>query len=140
MTRTSIKSAVPDKSGNGNPRGRPVDAALQERRREEILDQATKVFAQRGYPNTDVQDIADPLRISKGTVYRYFPSKERLFLAAVERGVKQLQVHIDRAVEPVEDPVDRMAVAARTYLEFFAQNPQLAELFVQERAEFRSGH
>lgn len=117
-----------------------MDAALQERRREAILEQATAIFAQRGFPNTDVQDIADSLKISKGTVYRYFPSKERLFLAAVERGVKQLQVHIDGAVEPVADPVDRMAVAARAYLEFFSVNPQLAELFVQERAEFRSGH
>src|SRR6266576_1817616 len=103
MTGASVKST--NRNGNGttavaprNPRGRPKDAALQERRREQILEKATVVFAKHGYPNTDVQFVADPLGISKGTVYRYFPSKERLFLAAVKRGVERLKEHVDGSV------------------------------------------
>ena len=119
------------------PRGRPRDAALQQRRREQILAEATAVFAEHGYPGTDVQFIADPLGISKGTVYRYFPTKEELFLAAVERGVLRLKEHMERRVETVADPVERIAVAIRSHLEFFRSDPQLVELFIQERAEFR---
>jgi hypothetical protein len=37
----------------------------------------------------------------------------------------------------VEDAVEKMVVAVRAYLEFFRSNPDLAELFIQERAEFR---
>jgi AcrR family transcriptional regulator len=145
MARASTKSAVtrpgrvaqcPD-APRPIPRGRPPDEALQERRRAEILDQAAVVFAKHGYPNTDVQFIADPLDISKGTVYRYFPSKERLFLAAVERGVRQLKAHIDRAVEGITDPLRRIAAGTRAHLEFFKTRPALVELFVLERAEFR---
>jgi AcrR family transcriptional regulator len=110
---------------------------LRERRQEEILAKATAVFAEHGYPNTDVQFVADPLGISKGTVYRYFPSKESLFLAAVERGVRQLEEHMNRAIFAEPDLVERMAVATTAYLEFFAANPALVELFIQERAEFR---
>jgi AcrR family transcriptional regulator len=142
MTGESVKFT----SGNGNgapaaaarnPRGRPRDEALQERRREQILEKATEVFAQHGYPNTDVQFVADPLGISKGTVYRYFPSKERLFLAAVQRGVERLKQHVDRAVESIADPIERIETATRAHLEFFKARPQLVELFVLERAEFR---
>src|SRR3954471_19216176 len=134
MTGESAK--LPNGNGNGastaavrNPRGRPRDEALQERRREQILEKATVVFAEHGYPNTDVQFVADPLGISKGTVYRYFPTKEELFLAAVERGVLRLEEHMDRRVEAVEDPVERIAVAIRSHLEFFRSDPQLVELF-----------
>src|SRR3954447_22999747 len=92
-------------------RGRPKDLSLQDRRREQILDKATRVFAKHGFPNTDVQFIADPLGISKGTVYRYFPSKEQLFLAAVERGVRHLEEHMNRVIEAEADLVERMAAA-----------------------------
>jgi AcrR family transcriptional regulator len=56
-------------------RGRPRDETLVRRRREEILAAATRIFAQLGYRNTDVQIVADQLKVGKGTVYRYFPSK-----------------------------------------------------------------
>jgi AcrR family transcriptional regulator len=133
MTRASLKSLGP---AFKNPRGRPRDEALQERRREQILEKATRVFAEHGYPNTDVQFIADPLGISKGTVYRYFPSKEQLFLAAVERGVRQLNETMERATAH-PDGVHVLVEATRAYLEFFESHPDLVELFVQERAEFR---
>lgn len=131
MTRQSTK--CPPK----NPRGRPRDEALHERRRGEILEKAVEVFAKHGYPNTDVQFIADPLGISKGTVYRYFESKEQLFLAAVAWGVDQLEQHMDRAIKHIEDPLEMMAAAVRAYLEFFRSRPALVEMLIQERAEFR---
>lgn len=121
-------------------RGRPVDEELQERRREQILDAATRIFARHGYQNTDVQQVAEKLGISKGLVYRYFSKKEELFLAAVERGVDQLEAHMDQVLEQTADPLQRMQAAPRAYLQFFEDHPDLVELFVHERAEFRDRH
>ena len=119
-------------------RGRPRDEALQKRRCEDILCAASRIFAQRGYPNTDLQDIAESLGIAKGTIYRYFPTKEKLFLATIERGVRCLDEHIKaaRAAEP--EPLRQIAAMIRAYLQFFEKYPQLTELLIQERAEFRS--
>ncbi|MGD0770540.1 MAG: TetR/AcrR family transcriptional regulator [Tepidisphaeraceae bacterium] len=117
--------------------GRPPDEALQERRREAILKVAAQLFARHGFADTDVQWIADALSISKGTVYRYFPSKEKLFLAAVERGVKRMRKHIDAARRGATDKIDEIRAAVIAYLRFFKKNPQLVELFIQERAEFK---
>jgi AcrR family transcriptional regulator len=117
--------------------GRPKDDELQERRREQILDEAAGRFAEHGYPNTDVQWIADALSVAKGTVYHYFASKEELFRAAVRRGVDRLHQHVERAIEGIDDPLRLIEVAIGAYLKFFAANPQLVELFVQERAEFK---
>jgi AcrR family transcriptional regulator len=117
--------------------GRPPDEALQERRRAGILAAAAKHFARRGFQGTDVQDIADELKISKGSVYRYFPTKQELFLATVDHGVRQLHEYICQSSEHVHDPLERMAAAVRAYLAFFKSHPELVELFIQERAEFR---
>ena len=120
-------------------RGRPKHAApIVEQRCEKILCRASRVFAEMGYPNADVQVVADALKVSKGTIYRHFPTKQKLFLAAVERGVRCLDEHIKAARAKESDPLKQIAVMIRAYLEFFEKHPQLAELFIQERAEFRS--
>jgi len=117
--------------------GRPKDSSLAARRREEILEGAAQLFAARGYPHTDVQLVADTLGLGKGTIYRYFPSKRELFLAAVDRGMRQLQEQVQAATAEVEDPLERIVRAIRTYFAFFAAHPELVELFMQERAEFK---
>ncbi len=117
-------------------RGRPRDEQLTARRRDEILDVAGRMFARRGYPNTDLQVVADEVGVGKGTIYRYFPSKQELFLAAVDRAIRRLRDQVD-ASTTATDPLDQMQQAVRAYLAFFEANPELVELLIQERAEFK---
>lgn len=117
--------------------GRPKDPALQQRRCAEILDAANRVFAKHGYRNTDVQQIADELGIGKGTIYRYFDTKEKLFLAAADAGMQQLEQHIHARVEGVDDPLEFLRTGALAYVGFFQKRPELVEILIQERAEFR---
>jgi AcrR family transcriptional regulator len=121
--------------------GRPKDPALEARRKAQILETAATVFAESGFAGTDVQVIADRLCVGKGTVYRYFPTKEALFLAAVRRGLEELTAHMDAVLDdPVDDPVEETRRVIRTYLGFFARRPEMAELFIQERAAFPHHH
>jgi AcrR family transcriptional regulator len=117
--------------------GRPSDPALRERRRREILDAAARLFARHGYSDTDTQDLADKLGVAKGTLYRYFPTKRELFLAAVDRVMHRLREQIDVAVSDIEEPLDRIARAVEEYLVYFADNPDFVELLIQERAQFK---
>jgi AcrR family transcriptional regulator len=118
-------------------RGRPRIEGLTARRREEILAAATDIFERRGYPGTDLQVVADRLGLGKGTVYRYFPTKEALFLAAADRGMRLLQERTEREARKAVDPLERIVRATHAYLSFFDEHPEFVELFVQERAEFR---
>lgn len=118
------------------PVGRPRDDDALAKRSEAILDVAVKVFAQKGFAATDVQEIADLAGVGKGTIYRHFESKERLFLAAAERGVERLHQAIDAAAEPVANPIERIRAAIVAFLTFFDQHPEYIELVVQERAHF----
>jgi AcrR family transcriptional regulator len=116
---------------------RPADATLWESRQEEILEAAAKLFAEHGYAGTDTQLLADELGVGKGTLYRYFPSKRDLFLAAADRVMRKMLRQIEASIEGVEDPLDRIAVAIRAYLAFFAEHPEFVELLMQERAQFK---
>ena len=106
-------------------------------RREAILEAATSFFSEIGYRNTDVQQIADRLTIGKGTVYRYFLSKEALFFAAVDRAIHKMEEYIRSKIHDEKNDVARIRLAIRSYIEFYQNNPQFVELLVQERAEFR---
>jgi multidrug efflux pump subunit AcrA (membrane-fusion protein)/DNA-binding transcriptional regulator YbjK len=118
--------------------GRPKDPDLESRRRDEILAAAAKVFARDGFAETDVQDIADAVGVSKGTVYRYFETKDGLFLAAVDRGLRELCATCDAIFEDAAlSPLAMVRKAVTNYLTFFHRRPEMAELFIQERAAFR---
>ena len=119
------------------PRGRPKDETLVAMRQEQILDAAAPVFAKHGFRNTDVQYVADALQVGKGTIYRYFPSKEALFLAAVDRGMRRLTERFEAEVHTIAEPLERMEHAIRVYLGFFLEHPEYVELLILERAEFR---
>ena len=88
----------------------------EERRREQILDAATKLFSEKGYADTDTQLLADQLKVGKGTLYRYFPSKRELFLAAVDRVMRDLRDRVDASIVGIEEPFARMETAIRLRL------------------------
>jgi AcrR family transcriptional regulator len=106
-------------------------------RREEILETATELFAEHGFSDAITQVLADRLQIGKGTLYRHFPSKRDLFLAATDRVMIKLNERVEASIAGVDDGLERVARAIAAYLAFFAQNPQFVELLIQERANFK---
>jgi AcrR family transcriptional regulator len=62
-----------------------------ERTRREILDVATREFADRGYDGARVDEIAERTRTSKRMVYYYFGGKRQLYVAVLERAYAQIR-------------------------------------------------
>ncbi len=110
---------------------------LVDKKREAILEAAARVFAERGFGDTDVQVIADAAGVGKGTVYRHFGNKQDLFLAAADDGMKRFETLVYQVLEKTEEPAEIIRQAALTYAEFFHNHPQYLELILLQRAEFR---
>jgi AcrR family transcriptional regulator len=119
-------------------RGRGRDSRQRHRApgRDDILAVAANEFAEWGYRGSDMGRVADALRMGKGTLYRYFRSKEELFLAAVDLGLRRLREAVDASTDEATGPHERVARAITTGLTFFEANPEFAELLIQGRAEF----
>jgi AcrR family transcriptional regulator len=106
-------------------------------KRQAILDRAIEAFAESGYRGADVQVIADGAGVGKGTVYRYFQSKEELFWAATFEVMLRLEKTLFTSMDRVEGTCAKIRASAIAYAKFFQSNPQFLEVFIQERAEFR---
>lgn len=63
--------------------GKLTRAEQKARRPKQILDAAFEEFVERGYVATRVEDIADRVGVTKGTIYVYFETKEELFSAMI---------------------------------------------------------
>lgn len=106
--------------------------------KEDILAVATQVFANCGFRNTDVQEIADKLGIGKATIYRAFGTKEQLFFAAVDQGMQLLnEAMLEHDCNDEIEPGEKMRRTLFRFLSFFDQHQELIELLIQERSEFR---
>jgi AcrR family transcriptional regulator len=106
-------------------------------KRQAILDQAIRTFAELGFRGTDVQVIADRAGVGKGTIYRYFRSKQDLFWATTYEVLQRMERHMFQAMEGVEDARAKLRAAAVGYARFFLANPEYLQLFLQDLAEFR---
>jgi AcrR family transcriptional regulator len=121
----------------GEKKGRCCSDEAILARREEILETATALFAEHGFSDAVTQALADRLSVGKGTIYRHFPSKRALFLAAADRVMRQVQERVDSSIAGIDDGLERITQAISTFLAFFAEHPSYVELLIQERAHFK---
>ncbi len=101
-------------------------------REEEILSAAARIFLQKGYHGTSVQDIADAVGLLKGSLYHYIRSKEqllaRLFDGALEDTVRELEA-IARRDAPAGE---RLADMVRAYVRAVTANLDAVGLYLRE--------
>lgn len=114
-----------------------ASTAKREQRMQSIIETAARLFAREGFADCEMERVASELGVAKGTLYLYFKSKEELFLACVDFGMRELQAAVQRGAEGKTDPFERISEAIRAYLLFFEQHPEQVELLIQERAYFR---
>lgn len=74
--------------------------ARRQSRREAILDVAAQSFLERGYAGTTMSAIAATLGGSKGTLWSYFPSKEVLFAAVIDRVTEAFRAQLSLILNP----------------------------------------
>ena len=81
-------------------------AARAEARREEILDAAQRIFAERGYHETGIADIAAELGIGHGTFYRYFDNKQDIAAQVLERAIMEIAAALSDEDPAASNTVD----------------------------------
>jgi AcrR family transcriptional regulator len=104
------------------------------RRREEILAAAKRVFAARGFHATTMADVAKAARLSYGSIYWYFPSKEALFHALMEAEEAALRARIAAALAEglPSSPEEAFRRAVRATFEFFEADRAAVKLLFRD--------
>lgn len=99
---------------------------------QRILDAAIAVFAQNGYFQARVADIAERAGVADGTVYLYFHSKEEILRAAIDSAFTAFLERARRELEATKDPRRRLHRMAFLHLEMLGANRDLAVVFQTE--------
>ncbi len=101
---------------------------------QKILDAAIDVFAQKGFHDTRVDEIVDASKTSKGAVYFYFPSKQDIFLAIIDKFASLLEGRLKSAIDQDASGVERVSAALQICLKTFEQYRSLAKVFLVQAA------
>lgn len=112
-----------------------------------ILRHATAVFSERPFHEVLTDDISSRLGVGKGTLYRYFASKEELYFATIIHGLDGMREAIDLCLgedAPLEQTIESLAVTVIGYFwerrDFFVLlHRHEAKLEPTERAEWQKG-
>src|SRR5437660_7986372 len=95
-------------------------------KRERILRAATDVFAQSGYFNAKVSDIAKAAGVADGTIYLYFDGKEDLLTSIFRDHTRNYLQSLERDLANVNRPAERIRIAIRHHLETLGRDRSLA--------------
>jgi TetR/AcrR family fatty acid metabolism transcriptional regulator len=101
-------------------------------KRDAILRAAIDVFAERGFFNAQVADVARAAGVAAGTVYLYFRSKDDLLVSIFERTMKEALAEGREAVAGISDPAERLREFARLHLRRLGRDRNLAIVFQVE--------
>jgi AcrR family transcriptional regulator len=103
-------------------------------RRQDLLDAALHVFAEKGISRTTVSDITEAAGVAKGTFYLYFESKEHLVAALKERFVDQILEHATALYSRVgkDDWWQLVDETVTSFVDFMVENRDMIEVMVQE--------
>ncbi len=120
---------------------RPSDQEPPRRRkqkdaRDRILQSALDEFSEKGFHATTIDSIAERAGMAKGTVYRYFKTKESLFNALKEDTISEFVELARQDLSREEDVLRIIESVIRMYLSFFEKNSAFFKVIVQEHKDF----
>lgn len=105
---------------------------------ERILKAAVRLFARSGFSGVATKDIAQTASVSEGNLFRYFPTKRDLFVAALESELRQFQVRAESLtrIANAEEPRAVLEAIFALIIETVAVNPNTIRLLQFSALEF----
>jgi AcrR family transcriptional regulator len=100
--------------------------------RAKLLDAMVRAVAEKGYEAATVADAVRLARVSRGTFYELFESKEACLAAAYRLGTDVLEARVQDAVTDAADWREELRLGLRTYLRTLEEEPLFARVYLLE--------
>jgi AcrR family transcriptional regulator len=130
-------TASPSPATKGPAAGRPAalskKARQSEQTRESLLSRCLRLFAERGFSSTSVDDIANAAGVTKGAIYWHFASKDEIFQTILDRIRERWQAVVHVPVSALTSPTAQIEQLFDAYAELFRQSPEMC-WFLQQVA------
>ena len=115
----------------------PVDddrqlTAQGRERKQQLVDCAARLFAERGYAETRIKDIVEAAGVAKGLFYWYFDNKDALFAEVAADIRLRLRKNQASAIDPDADPLRQIRQGTESSVRFMAENAHFFSLLEVE--------
>ena len=107
-----------------------------EARRQDILSAAESLFSKNGFFKTSMAEIASASQFAMGTVYRFFKSKEEIYISIVEDKVEELVGLLDEKVGRAKTASDKINTFIQVKLAYADRNRDFFRIYVSEWSGF----
>lgn len=104
------------------------DTPARNPKHDRILDAAIEVFAEKGFHNARISDIAKRAGVADGTIYLYFRNKDDVLLSIFEEKMGVLIAGVHAALDGIDDPMERVRAFARYHFKQVEEHRALAEV------------
>lgn len=114
------------------PARRPVTRLPRARRVRDIMDAARAVFAERGYEDAAMSEIAARAGVVEGTIYKYFDSKRSLLYEIMAAWYQSMVADYEEALSGIQGTRNRLRFIIWRHLKYVYDNPALCRVFFRE--------
>lgn len=104
-------------------------------RRAEILEQAEKIFAAKGFHDVTMAEIAGASGFSIGSLYQFFKGKDHLYSTMISEKIDLMYDKIYQEVKPTKDLADKIAKLIDAHLSFVENNADFFRIFLRGENE-----
>ena len=121
---------------------RPTRPALRQRydrRQQQVVYQAAKVFARQGYDQTTMQELAASMDLATGALYHYFSGKEELLTAICDQLMEPLLEQATELLGGDQDATEQLRALVRLWVAHVIEHRDHMLVFQQERHLIESG-
>jgi len=122
----------PEDSAESQVREIATTTKAKDRKKQEIVKAAIRIFSEKGYRKIKVRDITSSLGISTGTFYIYFKDKRELFVDVVDYVIRTILGDATEAIRQEDDILKRMVIRGRVFYDNYSK---YNEILNQLRAE-----
>lgn len=103
-----------------------------EERKQEIIETALKLFSQKGYENTTIQDIAEEMNVAQGLCYRYFKSKQEIFAASSDYYAQKAVEHMTQSIHEEDDVIQKFNAVIQSLLTYAIKHSEYEATYKDE--------
>ena len=115
--------------------GRAFTKANIDRIRRDLLKNGREYFIRYGLKKTSVEELAKATGIAKGSFYKFFDSKEALFLAIHEESEKKMRTDLIQKLESASEPAEKLRSLLKNSFLYLEDDPLLRAVFSKEGLE-----
>ncbi len=100
--------------------------------KRKIFETSMKLFAEKGYDATSIEEITATVGVAKGTLYYHFASKEEIFNFLIEEGIKLLQNSVDIKTSKHSNYIDKIKAIVLIQIKIVAKYENIITIILSQ--------